>query len=1111
MEATLADSSSSIEAVFPEEAVKLWQTKVRSLITSFPPGSLFHILESELRISDCFLPPRVELWIYSFEVVGGLGSDVPLLIKEIGLSPKLKHLLKLYARSYKATRVTNPDAVTMSSPLRSQESVCSSNASPNDADDIENREAKSISEPFYTQISQAPAPKYTRHPLTSKQPRTSQGYSPDQRVSMQDTPSLLTRNNAEVSKVLVDETTSTVEFASLQVIANVQSHATVREPAITLHGHRHASKMLQSFQVVRSGDVDLWPGGRTPLLNERYLPRYLTKISKDQQEILESPNAWQPSKTDRRIRGSIPNQILRDFTELADRTPKKAPSEGSLKAGMSPATKRPGNVDCDHGRNEMLLDAGSESSGLEESVCVSWPPTQESPALAEPALPDNSSPVRAAPRQLTRSLSHIGRPVASTDNAHQGEQSVGRGPSVPPPSGTTISELGKTLESVETASYVPTSPNSVRNLPISETSDADRENVCRVPSSKHCLSQGREQGQFPDAERYVACSSETNQVTASQQMNSVLAAPQTQKDVSPRKIDTKALVHVQRTPFVYPVSALIKGPESSSHPAVVTCSATGEPVLSDQGPRSSPSIVRGTCMNAQAVQPRKSELSTTTSLPSEQNSSQDERMKEGEKRKVIHVSKRAEVEDAASETRSSSTSHSVSGIHDRNAESRLRKRKRRSDHYVNPKVQPRQQVEGSRPRSGPAQSKKQRMTSTFPSLDAPRDLSATSSSAIARESRRNFLPNRRNGTNSSPLMSVPTSTHDTPHEGKPFASPLAMGRGMSSPTQLRDTTTGTGLLSRTVSKPLNIVDTVSGLPLRRESIYDTYKATYPEYQGDVLHFHKACKQIKTLYRAGKAPHPSLWDDFIFRRHHDYRQYLLEVTEACEDALPYLHYYSERVQKPSRMELIVRPTYILSVGSDSAIGSSVKSPPVAAHVYTTAADNLEGSVAASSSASNILLSQHLSSHAADSSHQRRQDLRSELHSQKLDDTLQAQDCSVEQWVEQQSLEKVLGAESPELGYIELTAERGNIPQEDLNNTTEIPASPFPCHPPAAFEKEERESVWCDDPDTPFKSFARSYTTLASERKHLRNPVKIDEKGCIQPQLQSVIDIFTMYKK
>jgi hypothetical protein len=123
----------------------------------------------------------------------------------------------------------------------------------------------------------------------------------------------------------------------------------------------------------------------------------------------------------------------------------------------------------------------------------------------------------------------------------------------------------------------------------------------------------------------------------------------------------------------------------------------------------------------------------------------------------------------------------------------------------------------------------------------------------------------------------------------------------------------------------------------------------------------------------------------------------------------------------------------------------------------------------------------------------------------------QDSSVEQWVELQCIEKELGAESPELGYAEVAPEVADVPRQALDDAEGIVVHSLPHHKSAAPPQQEKEPLWCEDPDTPFKSFARSYTSLASESRRLERTVKVDGKGCPEPRIQNVIDIFTRYKK
>ncbi len=1110
MEAILADSSSRIEAVFPREAVKLWQTTIQSQLTSFPSGTLFHVLDAELRISNCFLPPRIELWVHSFEIVGNLGRETPSSTREIGVSSELRRLLQLYGESDERTRIKNQVTASMSSHFRSQESVCSPNGSSDDADDIENSEPKGISQPFYTQISQPSEPKQGRQPLMSKQPRACQDKKSNRRTSMQDTPTLLLAKKGTRTPVdLAGGSMNNVEYISEQLIANAQDQNTIREKAPGISTPTDLTGISRSRRGSTSMNDDHWPGGKSALLHGRYIPRYLTKVSKEQQEVLESPHVWQPSKADRKIRGSVPNEILKDFTALADETPETASNEDRFHQEESAPTEEPKeDVHLDHGKDKEHVDAGSDS---EESLELSWPPTPRIPALSEPALPDNSSPLPAPPRRAAPSSSPNGIPAASADDASQRAQGVEMGVPVPSQREKIGFELREVSEAVQTTLCAQMLPEPVKNVPDPAGSDEDRGDVHRLPSLEYPLSPGGDKGQLQDVQPSRVCLGQADPINASQQIDAISVARRIQNVLSYPEAEGKALIQVQRTPFVHQLSTLVKGTVYHAQGVVPPCPTDYESMPNGGETKSSPSFVPGTFINAQVRQHRHLEVSSTRSLLSQSDIAEDERIEADAGSEIINISKIPKAVDAAPNVPPSSTCESQFESQDRISQGESAKRKYCSDDSASPNIQSHPSTEDHQPRWSPAPSKRPRMLSSFPSLDALTDLCAAKApSAIARESRREFSRSQRRAASSSSPLLVGTPTLDKTKRKNRLANSQATGRIMSHWTQQRHTTPRTSLLSHAGSKRESGVDVISRLSLGRQSVYDTYKATYPEYQGTALHFHKACKQLKILHSEGRAPHPSLWDDFIFRRHHDYRDYLLEVTEACEDALPYLQYYIENVEKPSHMLLVVRPPYILSLISDSTTGSSVESPAPAVDFRTDAMENLEESVAASSSASNILPTQHRSASAVASAHRQRHDLRHKLKSPTRNEPEQTQKSCVKQWVELQSIEKPLGAESPELGYTDVMEEE-DVPQQDLDNPAEIPVSPFPIHQPALPEQEDKESVWCDDPNTPFKRFARSYITLASESKQLKKPVKIDGKGCLEPQLQSVIDIFTLYRK
>lgn len=1045
MEATFADLSSRVAVIFPNKAVKLWQTKARSLLTSFPSGSLFHILQSELRISDCFFPPRIELWVKSFCVVGGLDNKIPHGVTELGASSNLRRLLKMYMEAHEHKLITSEDALILSSPLRSQESICASNGDLDVANNIENDEAEPVSQPFYTQISQNAALQHTREPPKSEQLRTSHNSKP-----------LLHRQHFSTSE---DE------------------------------GH--------------------WPGGRTSLQNGRYLPRYLTKVPKDQQEILATLNAWQPSKTARQIRGSVPNQILKEFTELADKRAEIAPSDEELNLEGSRDTGKPGGDDQpDQGIGKGRLDSASDS---EESEYGPWSPTPSS-AVREPAFPANSSPLQAPCERVTPSLSMKGNTIASTHHASGQEQGCEAGSPVPSHEEGTGPEVRGALQATENSSCGQQPSGPTTDVSRKASFGEDSLHVRHMPSPKRPLSPSRDHGQLQDAEHFNKSSRQPHQDDSPHGTDSLSSAPRTQRDLSHQRTEAKTLIQVQRTPFVHQVSPMMMKPDCGGHRGSFPYLDTKDSVPHNRECKSSPSVVLGTFANVGKEERTQPKVLSTKPLHDELNTCADQLMEVEGRSEMMRISKAAKAVGAALVTKRSSRSGALSESERTFLERRPAKRKQCNNDDAQPAIQPQRSTEGCRPRPSPAVSKRPRMMSRFPSLEALKDLDAAKApSEIARESRREFLRNQeRAASNSSPL-SVAIPTFEQTDRDRQVASSYATSGEVFHLAHQHHTTPGTSLLSRPGLKAESGVDVISGLSLRPQSMYETYKAAYPEYEGNMLQFHKACKQIKILHAEGKAPHPSLWDDFIFRRHHDYRRYLLQITEACEDAVPFLQYYTEHVEMPSRMRLVIRPSYILTLATDSAIGSSIKSPPPVPQVHLDTAEGLRKSVAASSSASNIVPRKHDCLSDLAFNHQSRQEPRCELNSDTQDETEQTRDSSVKQWVVLQSIEKVLGAESPELGNADAEAEEEEVPPQDLETSTEIPLSSSPGPLSAASEPEGKESVWCDDPNTPFKSFARSYVALASERRKLPKPVTVDEKGCLKPQVQSVIEIFTSYRK
>ncbi|EUC34980.1 hypothetical protein COCCADRAFT_35434 [Bipolaris zeicola 26-R-13] len=79
------------------------------------------------------------------------------------------------------------------------------------------------------------------------------------------------------------------------------------------------------------------------------------------------------------------------------------------------------------------------------------------------------------------------------------------------------------------------------------------------------------------------------------------------------------------------------------------------------------------------------------------------------------------------------------------------------------------------------------------------------------------------------------------------------------------------------------------------TVFDSFKAAYPEYKGDTKHFHNQCKQIYILDLEDKMVPKWQWDDFIIRNRTDYRDYAMDCLDRGENAEPYHRFYKDCIR------------------------------------------------------------------------------------------------------------------------------------------------------------------------------------------------------------------------
>lgn len=79
------------------------------------------------------------------------------------------------------------------------------------------------------------------------------------------------------------------------------------------------------------------------------------------------------------------------------------------------------------------------------------------------------------------------------------------------------------------------------------------------------------------------------------------------------------------------------------------------------------------------------------------------------------------------------------------------------------------------------------------------------------------------------------------------------------------------------------------------SVFERFKAAYPEYTGDTKHFQGQCTQIIQLDREDKMVPKWQWDDYIIRNRTDYRDHAVARMEQGQDPGPYHRFYKDMIR------------------------------------------------------------------------------------------------------------------------------------------------------------------------------------------------------------------------
>ncbi|KAG9187675.1 hypothetical protein G6011_05546 [Alternaria panax] len=94
------------------------------------------------------------------------------------------------------------------------------------------------------------------------------------------------------------------------------------------------------------------------------------------------------------------------------------------------------------------------------------------------------------------------------------------------------------------------------------------------------------------------------------------------------------------------------------------------------------------------------------------------------------------------------------------------------------------------------------------------------------------------------------------------------------------------------------------------TVFQSFKAAYPEYNGNEKHFENQCNQMYQLELEDKMVPKWQWDDFIIRNRTDYSQYAMDCINQGEDPEPYYRFYKDNIRGTLYNSGIIQNTKIL---------------------------------------------------------------------------------------------------------------------------------------------------------------------------------------------------------
>jgi hypothetical protein len=94
------------------------------------------------------------------------------------------------------------------------------------------------------------------------------------------------------------------------------------------------------------------------------------------------------------------------------------------------------------------------------------------------------------------------------------------------------------------------------------------------------------------------------------------------------------------------------------------------------------------------------------------------------------------------------------------------------------------------------------------------------------------------------------------------------------------------------------------------TVFQSFKAAYPEYNGNEKHFENQCNQMYQLEQEDKMVPKWQWDDFIIRNRTDYSQYAMDCIDQGENPEPYYRFYKDNIRNTLYTRGIIQNTKTL---------------------------------------------------------------------------------------------------------------------------------------------------------------------------------------------------------